>query len=80
MKIPEEKTSLTHPVPSILKSVIEIKNDLIFIFTLLCGVSERFHLLEAPKRSMKIKNLCHFSPLFQWTTRVKTVFCRTPDL
>ena len=42
------------------------KNDLIFIFTLLCGAPERFHLFEAPKRSARIKNLCHFLPLLHW--------------
>ena len=38
----------------------------IFIFTLLCGASERFHHFEAPKRSVRIKHLCHFFPLFHW--------------
>ena len=41
---------------------MKIKNGIIFIFTLLCGASEKFHLFEAPKRSVKIKNLL-FSPL-----------------
>ena len=38
----------------------------IFIFTLLCDASERFHFFEAPKRSLRIKTLCHFLPLFHW--------------
>ena len=57
MKILGEKTLLTYPVQSIAKKLIEIKNDIIFIFTILCGVSERFHLFEAAKRSVI---LCHF--------------------
>ena len=40
-----------------------MKNDIIFIFTLLCGVSERFHPFEAAKRSVKIKNVIF--PLIQ---------------
>ena len=60
MKILGEKTLLTYPVQSIVKKLIEIKNDIIFIFTILCGVSERFHLFEAAKRSVRIRKLCHF--------------------
>ena len=44
----------------------------IFIFTLLCGASERFYLFEAPERSLKIKNLCCFPPYSIGTRRVKT--------
>ena len=47
-----------------LKKLTEIKNDVIFIFTLFCGASERFYLFEAPKRNVKIKNVCHFPLLF----------------
>ena len=57
-----------------------MKNDIIFIFTLLCGASERFHLFEAAKRSVKIKNVCDFSPYAIGTTRVRTAFCQTPYL
>ena len=47
----------------------------IFILALLCGTAKRFHLFEAPKRSVKIKCLCRFSKLFRiGMTRVKTVF------
>ena len=38
------------------------KNDVLFIFTLLCGASESLHLFEAVNGSVKIK-LCYFSPL-----------------
>ena len=38
--------------------IIEIKNDIIFIFTLICGASERFHL----------------PTYINGTTRVKTAF------
>ena len=40
---------------NILKQLMEIKNGINFIFTLLCGASKRFYLLEAPKRSSKTK-------------------------
>ena len=30
--------------------IIKIKNDIIFIFTLFCGASEKFDLFEAPKK------------------------------
>ena len=70
---------LTHPVQSIKKQLIKIKNDIIFIFTVLCGASERFHL-EAPKRSVGIKSLCHFFPYSIGTTRAKTVFCQTSHM
>ena len=76
---PQRKTLLTHPVPSILKQLIERKND-IFIFTLLCGTSERFHLFEALKRSAKIKLYVIFSTYSIQTTWVRTVFCQTPYL
>ena len=39
------------------------KNDVLFIFTLLCGVSESLHLFETVKGSVKIKKLCYFSSL-----------------
>ena len=75
MKIPGEKTLLTLPVPSIPKQFIEIKNDINFYFRTFCGASKRFYLFEAPNRSIKIKDLCHFSHLFViGTARVKTIF------
>ena len=58
MEILGEKTLLTRPVQNIVKVLIEIKNEIFFIFTL-CGASERFHLFEAPERterSVRIKN------------------------
>ena len=39
-----------------------MKNDIIFIFTLHCGASERFHPFEAAKRSVKIKKFMWFFP------------------
>ena len=51
-----------------------------FLFTLLCGASKRFHLFEAPKRSVRIKKLCHFPPYSIGKTRVKIVFCWTSSL
>ena len=56
-----------------------MKNDIIFIFTLLCGASERFNPFEAAKRSVKIKNVI-FPPYSIGTTRVRTAFCQTPYL
>ena len=44
---PRRKNFINPPVPNILKKLMEIKNDIIFIFTLLCGASERFHLNSA---------------------------------
>ena len=74
MKILGEKT-LTHPVQSSIKQLIEIKNDIIFILTLLCGDSEGFHLLEASKRSVRIKSVLFFPiiPLRQQGLRVRFV-------
>ena len=46
------------------RKIIELKNGISFIFTLLRGATERFHLFEAPKRSVRIKNLS-FSRLIQ---------------
>ena len=51
------------------REIIEINNETIFIFTLLCG-SVR----------IKIHVIFHFSPLFHRTTSVKTAFCRTSIL
>ena len=57
---------------------------LIFIFTFFCGATKRFHLFEAPKRSVKIKKIMPFFlliPEFQIrTTRVKTVFMMNSQL
>ena len=39
-----------------------MKNDIIFIFTLHCGASERFHPFEAAKRSVKIEKIMRFFP------------------
>ena len=74
-----------HPEIIIIE-IIEIKNNIICIFTLLCSVSESFHLFQAPKRIVKIKNLFHLllsllvmSKIYSiGTRRVKTAFCRTP--
>ena len=41
---------------------MEIKNGINFIFTLLCGASKKFYLLEAPKRSSKTKTKKQMSP------------------
>ena len=41
MKILGEKTLLGHPVSGILKQLIVIKNDLVFMFAILRGASER---------------------------------------
>ena len=38
----------------------------IFILALLCGTAKRFHLFEAPKRSVKVKCLCRFSNISDW--------------
>ena len=69
MKILGEKTLLTRSVACILKQLIEIKNDINFIFTLLYGTSERFHLFEPPKRSETIKTFMSFSLLFHWDNK-----------
>ena len=67
---PKRRNFINPSLPSILEWLIGIKNDIIFIFTLLWGVSGRFHLFEAPKRSVKIKKLCHFSLfLFHWDNK-----------
>ena len=44
----------------------------IFIFTLLYHASERFHLFETPKRTVRIRTWCHFSliPLGQQGLRL----------
>ena len=66
---PGRKILLTHSVQSIIIKLIDIKIDIIIIFTLLFSASDRFHLYEAPKRSVGIKNLCHFPPLFHWDNK-----------
>ena len=66
---PGRKILLTRSVQSIIIKLIDIKIDIIIIFTLLFGASDRFHLYEAPKRSVGIKNLCHFPPLFHWDNK-----------
>ena len=59
----------------------------IFIFTLLSGAFERFHLFEAPEKNVKIKKLLSSpppppppSPDSIWATSGKTAFCRNLDL
>ena len=52
--------------------MIEIRNDIIFIFTLLYGTSERFHLFEALESSVKIYVIIHHYSIR--TKRVKIVF------
>ena len=54
MKILGEKTLLTRHVQSIVKKLIEIKNGIIFIFTLLCGASERLHFVELPTYTISV--------------------------
>ena len=56
---------------------------MIFIFTILCGTSDRFHLFKAPERSVRIKHLCPPPPPPRHSirmTRVKTAHCQTSDL
>ena len=62
---PELETEIIEIEINIL---IEIKNDIIFIFTLLCSDSERFHLFKAPKRGVTCENkeFCYFPLLFHW--------------
>ena len=47
--------------------IIEIKNDIIFIFALLCGANrsspESFHFFESPKRSVRTTNLSFLPPI-----------------
>ena len=71
---------LTCLIQSIVKLLNEINNDMIFIFTLLYVASERFHLFDAPKRSVRIKNYVIFPHYSIGMTRVKTAICRTSDL
>ena len=47
--------------------IIKIKNDIIFIFALLCGANrsspESFHFFESPKRSVRTTNLSFLPPI-----------------
>ena len=38
-----------------------------------CSKHPKFHLFEVPKRSVKMKNLCHFSPLLHWDNNAISV-------
>ena len=59
---------------NILKQLMEIKNGINFIFTLLCGASKKFYLLEAPKRSSK-KEKKKKCPLRIWDWENKGYKC-----
>ena len=48
--------------------IIKIKNDIIFIFTLFCGASEKFDLFEAPKKCENKKIMSLF-PLLHWENK-----------
>ena len=52
-----------------------------FIFTVPRGASKRFYLLEAPKRSVKIKIYVIFRPYLGLGRQgLRLCFCQTPDL
>ena len=70
MKIPGEKTLLIFPVQNVL--IIEIRNDTNLNFYTSLPRKGFMNLFREPKRSVKMKNLCHLLPLFG-TTRVKTL-------
>ena len=78
---PGRKTFINPSCPKHPKIINWNKKWQIFIFILPCGASERFHLFEAPKRSMKIEKFVIFLPYFKlgWQG-LRLCFCQTPDL
>ena len=82
MKIPVEETLFNPSCPKHPK-IIEIKSYINFYFYTSSWCFRKIYKsqiafikpFEAPERSVKMKNLYHFSPVFRiGTTRVKTMF------